>query len=134
MSTEQVTYMNKKGQALIELTIAIAVIALVIVGLFQGLNVGIMGTYRVDVSNTALHLAQSQMESIKSEDYQVYNDEGDPDGDAYDKIDEPNGFTIGIAVSNIAGENPEEKLQQITVTVTFDEDRTITVAGYKTDW
>ena len=125
--------MNKKGQALIELTIAIAVIALVIVGLFQGLNVGIMGTYRVDVSNTALHLAQSQMESIKSQDYQVYT-EGVPDGDAYSIIDAPNGFTIGIAVSNIDGENPEEKLQQITVTVTFDEDRTITVAGYKTDW
>ena len=125
--------MNKNGQALIQLTIAIAVIALVIVGLFQGLNVGIMGTYRVDVSNTALHLAQSQMESIKSEDYQVYT-EGVPDEDEYSIIDAPNGFTIGIAVSNIDGDNPEEKLQQITVTVTFDEDRTITVAGYKTDW
>ena len=126
--------MNKKGYLLIETVIAIAVIALVIVGLFQGLNVGIMGTYRDSQLNTALHLAQSQMESIKSEDYQVYTDEGDPGGDEYSIIDAPNGFTIGIAVSNIAGDNPEEKLQQITVTVTFDEDRTITVAGYKTDW
>lgn len=125
--------MNKKGQALIEVTIAIALIALVIIGLFQGLNVGIMGTYRDSQINTALHLAQSQMESIKSEDYQVYTD-GVPDVDEYSIIGAPNGFTIGIAVSNIAGDNPEEKLQQITVTVTFDEDRTITVAGYKTDW
>jgi len=125
--------MNKKGQAFIELTIAIAVFAMVIIGIFQGLNVGIMGTYRDSQLNTALHLAQSQMESIKSEDYQVYT-EGVPDGDGYSIIDAPNGFTIGIAVSNIAGEDPEEKLQQITVTVTFDEDRTITVAGYKTDW
>lgn len=126
--------MNKKGQALIEVTIAIALIALVIIGLFQGLNVGIMGTYRDSQINTALHLAQSQMESIKSEDYQVYTYEGFPYGDEYSIIDAPNGFTIGIAVSNIAVDNPEEKLQQITVTVTFDEDRTITVAGYKTDW
>jgi len=126
--------MNKKGYLLIETVIAIAVIALVIVGLFQGLKVGIMGTYRDSQLNTALHLAQSQMESIKSEDYQVYTDEGVPYVDKYSIIDAPNGFTIGIAVSNIAGDNPEEKLQQITVTVTFDEDRTITVAGYKTDW
>ena len=125
--------MNKKGYLLIEIVIAIAVIALVIIGLLQGLTVGIMGTYRDSQINTALHLAQSQMESIKSEDYQVYTDEGIPDGDGYSIIDAPNGFTIGIAVSNIAGDNPEEKLQQITVTVTFDEDRTITVAGYKTD-
>jgi len=125
--------MNKKGYLLIETVIAIAVFAIVVIGFMQGLQVGILGTYRVDVSNTALNLAQSQMESIKSEDYQVYT-EGEPDGDEYSKIDAPNGFTIGIAVSNIAGENPEEKLQQITVTVTFDEDRTITVAGYKTDW
>jgi len=125
--------MNKKGYLLIETVIAIAVFAIVVIGFMQGLQVGILGTYRVDVSNTALNLAQSQMESIKSEDYQVYT-EGVPDGDEYSIIDAPNGFTIGIAVSNIAGENPEEKLQQITVTVTFDEDRTITVAGYKTDW
>lgn len=133
--------MNKKGYLLIETVIAIAVFAIVVIGFMQGLQVGILGTYRVDVSNTALNLAQSQMEYIKSLPY--------CDGcDTYDKvpdIDIPEGFDsddIEVAVcdrcdANCIYESPPPEpcasgLQKVTVNVSYDG-KSVVLQGYKTD-
>ena len=114
--------MNKKGYLFIELTIAIAVIAMVIIGLLQGLTVGILGTYRDSQINTALHLAQSQMEYIKSLPY--------CDGcDTYDKLDEPTGYTIYVDADDTVYGNG---LQLITVNVSY-QDKSVVLQGYKTD-
>jgi len=120
--------MSNKGYTLIEVLISLTLFAIIATIFMQGLNVGISGTYRDSQMNTALHLSQSQMEYIKSQEY----DEESPF--IYGKIDDlPPGFTaddIEIDVTNI-GDIPMNEMQQITVTVTYDEDRTITVAGYK---
>ncbi|TEU03462.1 MAG: type II secretion system protein [Dehalococcoidia bacterium] len=115
--------MNKKGYLLIETVIAIAVFAIVAIGFMQGIQVGMLGTYRDSQINTALHLAQSQMEYIKSLPY-------DDDG-LYDKLDEPTGYTIDVdaddtVYGNVAG------LQLITVNVSY-QDKSVVLQGYKTD-
>jgi len=57
---------NKKGVALLEVLIAGVILAVVLVGFLQGLNVTLLGTDRDSKMNSAQHLAQSQMEYIKS--------------------------------------------------------------------
>lgn len=57
---------NKKGQTLIEVLLAGVILSVVLVGFLQGLNVTLLGTHRDIHSNSALHVAQSQMEHIKS--------------------------------------------------------------------
>ena len=60
---------NKKGVALLEVLIAGVILAVVLVGFMQGLNVTILGTDRDSKMNSAQHLAQSQMEYIKSQTF-----------------------------------------------------------------
>ena len=57
---------NRKGFTLIEVLIAGVILAVVLVGFLQGLNVTLLGTDRDSKMNSAQHLAQSQMEYIKS--------------------------------------------------------------------
>jgi len=120
--------MKKKGQFLIEATIAIALVAIVIIGIFQGLTLGIMGTYRDSEHNTALHLAQSQMEYIKLRPY----------ADGYNcvpDIDIPEGFDcddIEIEVTDDPFGYGTPGLQLVTVTVSY-EGNSVELEGYKTD-
>ncbi len=123
--------MNKKGYLLIELTIAIAVIVMVIIGLLQGLTVGIMGTYRDSQINTALHLAQSQMEYIKSLPY-----DAEPPFEYGTVPEEHPGYDIEVTVDCVytPGDPPEciPGLQLITVNVSY-QDKSVVLQGYKTD-
>ena len=57
---------NRKGFTLIEVLIAGVILAVVLVGFLQGLNVTLLGTDRDSKMNSAQHIAQSQMEYIKS--------------------------------------------------------------------
>ena len=57
---------NRKGVALLEVLIAGVILAVVLVGFLQGLNVTLLGTERDSKMNSAQHIAQSQMEYIKS--------------------------------------------------------------------
>jgi len=109
--------MKKRGYNLIEVLIAIAIISTVVVAFMQGLNLGISGTYSDTQRNNALHLAQSQMEYIKSQPYD--------DNCGYTLVDD------NVTVSCI--NESSEELQLITVTVYFDDNRTITIEGYKTN-
>lgn len=118
--------MKKKGQTFIELTIAIAVIVMVIIGLLQGLTVGIMGTYRDSQINTALHLAQSQMEYIKS---LPYDDE--PPFEYGTVPEEHPGYDIEVTV------DPDYEygvpgLQKVTVNISYDG-KSVVLQVYKTD-
>ena len=115
--------MNEKGHTLIEYIIAFSVFAMVSVGLMQGLNVGIWGTYRVSQRNMAISVARSQIEYVKNQDYQPCTD--NPCTVTYSKLNEsylPPSFSlddITIAVANISDDSAED-LQQISVAVTYD--------------
>ncbi len=127
--------MNKKGYLLIETVIAIAVFAIVVIGFMQGLQVGILGTYRVDVSNMALNLARSQMEYVKAQSYILYDGNCTPvEGQPYLIIEEiPTGFNASFTVCNVP--NMDANLvQHVTVTVTYQsESNVVELEGYKTN-
>ena len=115
---------HKKGMALIEVIVAVAVFSIVIGGFMQALNTGLVGTNRDIKLNTALHLAQSQIEHIKSLPY----DNEEP----YEIVpDVPQGYDIEVAVEPTY-EDGEQGLQLITVTVTYQGKSTV-VNGYKTN-
>ncbi len=109
--------MKKGGYNLIEVLIAIAITSMVVVAFLQGLNIGIGGTYSDTQKNNALHLAQSQMENIKSQPYE--------DNCEYTPLDD--NVTISCINESV------EDLQHIMVTVYFDDDRTVIIEGYKTN-
>ena len=110
--------------ALIEVIVAVAIFAIVIGGFMQALNTGIVGTNSDIKLNTALHLAQSQIEHIKSLPY----DNEEP----YEIVpDVPQGYDIDVAVEPTY-EDGEQGLQLITVTVTYQGKSTV-VNGYKTN-
>lgn len=109
--------MKKGGYNLIEVLIAIAIVSMVVVAFWQGLNLGIGGTYSDTQKNNALHLAQSQMENIKSQ--------------PYDDICEYTPLDDNVTISCI--NESVEDLQHIMVTVYFDDNRTVTIEGYKTN-
>ena len=119
---------------LLEVLIGVTILAVVMVALLQGFQAGILGTKRVDDRSVALNLAQSQVEYIKSQPYQDYDAEGNPvEGEGYARLDHdiPPGFTpddIEFTITNLGeGENP---LQQITVTVSYGESRSVVLSGY----
>jgi len=124
-----VTDMKKRGYNLIEVLIGLAILAIIATVFMQALGVGILGAYRDSQMNKALHLAQSQMEYIKSQPYLYYDNDCDPLVDAYNPSAEPPvGFNVINTVCNMSVNS-----QNITVTVTYDDNRTITVEGYKTN-
>jgi len=115
---------HRKGMALIEVIVAVGIFAIVIGGFMQALNTSIVGTNRDIKLNTALHLAQSQIEHIKSLPY----DNEEP----YEIVpDVPQGYDIDVAVEPTY-EDGEQGLQLITVTVTYQGQSTV-VNGYKTN-
>ena len=125
----------QKGMVLLEVLIGVTILAVVMVALLQGFQAGILGTKQVDDRSVALNLAQSQIEYIKGQPYQTYDGEGNPvAGEGYATLDGehmPPGFTpddIQFTVSNLDdGENP---LQQITVTVSYGDNRSVVLSGY----
>ena len=113
--------MNKKrkGMALLEIIVAVAVMAMLIGGIMQGLNMSILGSYKNSRFNTALHLAQAQMEYVKEQpmDQQPpYN---------YKYIDDiPEGFAINLTVLH-EYEYGIPGLQLVTVNVTCESNEVV---------
>ena len=115
---------HKKGMTLIEMIIAVAIMAIVFGGIMQGLNASILATQRDSEINSALHLAQSQMEHIKSlpyDDESLYEDDIIPDI--------PEGYDIEVTVEPIYDDGIQG-MQSITVTVSCQGKSTV-LHGYK---
>ena len=111
--------MNKKGMALLEIIVAVAVMAMLIGGIMQGLNMSILGAYKDSRFNTALHLAQSQMEYVKEQPM----DQRPPY--IYQIIDDvPEGYDIKYTI-NISHEYGIPGLQLITVNVTWGSNNVV---------
>lgn len=127
--------MNQKGQTLIEVVIGVVLLALITVALFQGLSVGIWGTYTTDQLTTAQQIARSEIEYIK---YQSYNEtepyeydlvalSGAPIIASPDTEYPVSGFNVTYSIAEIV----ENVLQQITVTVNYPGGRPVYVVAYK---
>lgn len=119
---------EQKGLSLIEVLIGLSILGVVIIALLAGLITAVLGVGQVDQRTMALNLARSQIEYIKSQDYiePISNYAKVPDDDI------PARFTASdIAIGGqilIDG-----VLQQITVTVTYDDGKSVQLDGYRTN-
>ncbi len=122
---------NKKGVALLEVLIAGVILAVVLVGFLQGLNVTLLGTDRDSKMNSAQHLAQSQMEYIKSLPY------NDTSPFVYGNISHPEEYYIKVTVDDSYGNVTGKQL--ITVDVSYrnenlaSQDYRVVLKDYKID-
>ncbi len=65
--------MGQKGQALLEIVIALIVMAVAIVGLLYGVTNSILAVNRITEERTAMNLARSQMEYLKAKPFVAGN-------------------------------------------------------------
>ena len=105
---------NRKGVALLEVLIAGVILAVVLVGFMQGLNVTILGTHRDSQINSVQHIAQSQMEYIKSLPY------NDTEPFVYGNISHAEEYHIKVTVDDSYGNVTGKQL--ITVTVSYESE------------
>ena len=126
MNIYKIMKRRKKGMTLIEMIIAVAIMAIVFGGIMQGLNASILATQRDSEINSALHLAQSQMEHIKS---LPYDDESLYEDDII--LDIPEGYDIDVTVEPTYDDGIQG-IQSVMVTVSYQGKSTI-VHGYKTN-
>ena len=134
---------NKKGFTLIEVLIAGVILAVVLVGFLQGLNVTLLGTDRDSKMNSAQHLAQSQMEYIKSQTFNISAcDESTslPYEKSHDfDLPENSNYAVEIAVDPDPHWQNCSTMQLITVTVSYNntnlasQDYSVVLKGYKID-
>ena len=110
--------LNLKGFSLIELMIAVVILALAIVGIFHAYSVGFMGMADSRDRTVATNIAQEKMESIKNIpfsdiDNYIINNNGSTK-EISGKI-----FTINIESEAYEG---NEDLKEITIKVSWDSD------------
>lgn len=123
--TKWVANMNKKGMVLLEIIVAVAVMAMLIGGIMQGLNMTILGAYKNSRFNTALHLAQSQMEYVKEQPFDTCNVLDPDDLPSYKIIDDiPEGFDIKLTY-NCSHLEGIPGLQLVTVNVTCESNNVV---------
>ncbi|MBT9165606.1 MAG: hypothetical protein DDT25_00260 [Chloroflexi bacterium] len=118
---------KQKGQTLIEVVVALALIALIIPATFTALSAAITSADRVRDRSVMLELIQAQMESIQGQEFR-------PGGD-YDVISLPVGFAIEVEVVPVPlfypdGTPAEVIIQRITITLT-GRHRSLEMEGYK---
>jgi type II secretory pathway pseudopilin PulG len=99
---------QQSGATLIEVLVALGILASAIVILITGLSTGSFAVRSADTLTTAGNLAAVQLESVKAQTY-------DAGGASYTPVAAPPGYTVSIATQVIA-----TGLQQITVTVVFN--------------
>ena len=115
---------TQKGQTLIEIVVALALIAIIIPTMFTALSAAITSADRVRDRSIVLELAQSQMESIQGQEFRP--------GGGYELISHPAGFDIYVYVIDGVERCPggEVILQRVTITVTGHHG-SLQLEGYK---
>ncbi len=108
------------GATLIEILVAVGIIATALVVLVLALSTGAKATRLAADISTATALAQSQMETIKAAPYNAAG--------TYPAIGTPAGFTVTIAVQELAVGK-----QLITVTVRSQGQVLAQLSTYKVD-
>ncbi len=124
---------GERGLTLIEILIALGILAAVAVifllGMTHSSKAVMISQERVAIDS----LAKSQMENIKSWAYDDVNDP--PDYEAAKLTDIPDSYDITITAARLDpdddGFSDDDGLQEITATVTRDGETAFTLVGYK---
>jgi len=134
---------SSRGFTLIEVVVAIALLGTIAIAVLSALSTASLALMTADVRATAESLARSQMEYVKNQGYIDYSDpERNPED--YDEI-EADPYTVEVVAEPIDPDTYEpypyieeegafyqdDGIQQITVSVSKNEEVVITLEGYK---
>ena len=119
---------NQKGQTLIEVLIAVALLGMIAVAFLGGLVTVFRADIIADERSVAQSLATSQMEYVKS---LLYEYGASP---SYEQTDVPSpdhpGYTISVAAEPL--HDPDDGIQKITLIICRDTPKELlTLEGYK---
>ena len=113
--------LSKKGFSLIELMVAVAILAMAIFGIFHAYSAGFMGMADARDRTVATNYAQEKMEDIKNipfsdiDNYIIKNN---------GSIEEISGKIFTIYIESEAYEGNDD-LKKITTRVSWDEDKEV---------
>ena len=118
---------NERGMTLIEVLVALGILAVVGATFITGITVASKGSMVSQERVSAESLVKSQMEDTKAQDY-------DPEATTYDTIDLPadldaQGYDISVFAQPLY--SPDDDIQRITVTVTRNGETLFTLVDYK---
>lgn len=122
---------NQRGFGLLEVVIATAILGIVGGSFAMAMSTGIIGADKVSKSRTAMDLARSQVEYIKTLDFDdvvnTYNTGLDDDEDTVEEADitdhSPDaGYDIDVEIDDMPA---DPDLLGITVTVTYRDNDTV---------
>jgi type II secretory pathway pseudopilin PulG len=121
---------NEGGLSLIEILVAMGILAAVGVAFLGGMTTSSMATRIQHAQVTGEALAKSQLEYIKNQDYRV-----DMQYEVLDPAQIPNGYSINVLgeYMNPRGDSThnDDGLQKITITIARDGEIVLTLEGYK---
>ena len=113
---------RESGVSLVELLVALAIMASTLVTLVAALSTAAFGVRASNRLTTATNLAASQLESIKADGY------SDVVSGDYSRVAAPPDYTIAVSRSEISA-----GLLQVTVTVSYQGETRVVVSNYKVD-
>jgi type II secretory pathway pseudopilin PulG len=121
---------NEGGLSLIEILVAMGILAAVGIAFLGGMTTSSMATRTQHMQVTGEALAKSQLEYIKNQDYRV-----DMQYEVLDPAQIPNGYSIDVLgeYMNPRGDSThnDDGLQKITITIGRDGEIVLTLEGYK---
>ncbi len=118
---------SSAGFTLIEVLVALALFGIIAITIAGGLSTASRAVLTADIRTNAESLARTQMEYVKNELY----DDSDPQSyeqDDVESTDQP-GYFISVSAESL--HDPDDGIQEITVTVSHDDRVVITLEGYK---
>ena len=108
--------LNLKGFSLIELMVAVAILAMAIFGIFQAYSAGFMGMVDARNVTVASNYARERMEEIKNKSFGDITVTGDPT--ANPPVDIPGTkFKRKVTVAN----EVEDELKKVTTVISWDD-------------
>jgi prepilin-type N-terminal cleavage/methylation domain-containing protein len=124
---------NEKGLTLIEILIALGILAAVAVIFLLGMSTSSKAVMVSQNRVTVEGLAKSEMEYIKSETYDALHNP--PQYNMDPSLQIPQGYNVSYTAERLDpkgdGTGNDDGLQEITVTVTHAGEPSITIEGYK---